>query len=71
MILYFKVGTMPGKHYKPVKKYTGGTLRHVPQVGEFFDLKDPLDKWARPIGVHLLEIGSSRAGESLFIVEKF
>lgn len=70
MVLYCKIGTMPGLHMKAVSPWPHfRALRKPPVIGQFFAFKDPRDKWAKPIGVRLLEIRD--VGEPLYVCERF
>ena len=71
MILYCKIGSMPGKHYKIVSRLNRA-LRKAPVVGQFFSVKDPdpRERYANPEGVRLLEIRSTGGG-TLYVCERF
>lgn len=77
MILYCKVGTLPGLHYKAVarrwkgNRMFGRALRKPPEIGQFFGVRDPGEKYAEPAGVHLLEIRAVYGGQLLYVCEKF
>jgi hypothetical protein len=64
MILYFKIGTLPGKHLRVCR------LHKPPKVGQFFKVRDPYEKYAKHEGVHLLEI-CAIGGELLYVCERF
>lgn len=63
MILYFKVGTMSGKHYKVRYK------RKPPKVGDIFEIVDPNERWAKPERVYCTEIRDV-GGEMLYVVAR-
>jgi len=64
MILYFKVGSLPGMHMRVVRK------RKPPVIGECFKIVDPKEKYARHEPVRLLEIRDVSSG-TLYVVERF
>lgn len=64
MILYFKVGTMPGKHYHVCYK------RKLPVIGESFFIVDHTVHRSRRILVRLTEIRLiGGRDESIYFVE--
>jgi hypothetical protein len=64
MILYFKIGSMPGMHMRVVRK------RKPPVVGERFFVRDPKEKYSRHEPVRLLEIRNIGI-HLLYVVERF
>lgn len=71
MTLYFKIGTMPGEYLVPVDRWSGRALRKEPTVGQFFSVKKPGEKYAKPESVHCLEIRDLGVGTRLFVCERF
>lgn len=77
MLLYCKVGSLPGKHYKVfcdprearMLAHRGKPLRRAPVVGSFFMVREPTERYARLEPVRLLEIRD--VGQPLYICERF
>lgn len=62
MMLYVKIGTHSGRRMKLFRK------RKAPKVGDIFQLRDPNERWAKPIRVYCHEIKNVGV-ESLYILE--
>ena len=45
MIIYAKLGTMSAAYYKVVRK------RKLPKIGDYFQIKESDERWAKPSGV--------------------
>lgn len=70
MILYFKVGTLPGQVLKAVS-HKGRALRKAPEIGQWFQVREPKERYAQPIGVRLLEIRQVADDRLLYVCERF
>lgn len=81
MLIYAKVGTLPGmmwealgapyqrkKPYNP--KFKPRSLRTAPHVGQWFSVREVHEKYAKPIGVILREVRVAHS-ELIYICERF
>jgi len=66
MVIYCKIGTMPGERVKALNS-KGRALRSAPKLGTYF-LVQPLAAGAKPIGVVCDEIREV-CGEPLYLLE--